>query len=265
MEEIPGTQYRLSGNVHWNGAFGRRLPDIFDFYKVQGIIMDRRTMLKASALSLGAAAMGIQTADAAAAAKVKEGEISVKRYTNEFFYDKDGKFLEERARQAFYEMFEAYHYPLNDFIEKNIWFVDFGLGDFANVGMGGIFFINRRDYRYFSHDIYLLPGQMIPEHRHLPTEEAPAKMESWHVRYGTVYNWSEGEETIPAISAPPASQKDTIVCKQCELLVPGDIRHLGNLEKWHFLQAGPNGTIVTESATYHDGAGLRFSNPKAQM
>ena len=82
--------------------------------------MDRRTMLKASALTLGAAAMGIQTADAAAAAKVKEGEISVKRYTNEFFYDKDGKFLEERARQAFYEMFEAYHYPLNDFIEKNI-------------------------------------------------------------------------------------------------------------------------------------------------
>ena len=40
------------------------------------------------------------------------------------------------------------------------------------------------------------------------------------------------------------------------------IRDLNELGKWHFLQGGPEGVIITESATYHDGNGLRFSNPK---
>lgn len=227
--------------------------------------MDRRTMLKTAALTAGAVAMGVQSVQAATSCEAKKGENLVKRYPNEFFYDKDGKFLEERARQAFYEMFEAYHYPTSEFLAKNIWFVDFGLGDFANTGMGGIIWLNRKDYRYFSHDIYLLPGQMIPEHKHLPTPEAPAKMESWHVRYGSVYNWSEGDETVPAISTPSATQKDVVNCKHCEFLQVGDVRDLGALEKWHFLQAGPEGVIVTESATYHDFDGLRFSNPKAHV
>ncbi|MDO4627901.1 MAG: hypothetical protein Q4C70_01825 [Planctomycetia bacterium] len=225
--------------------------------------MDRRTMLKTAAFSVGAAAMGIQSLQAAESCKAQKGETIVKRYENDFYYDKNGKFLEDRARQAFYEMFEAYHYPTYDFLDKNIWFLDFGLGDFANVGMAGIFWLNREDYRYFSHDIYLLPGQMIPEHKHVQTAAAPAKMESWHVRNGSAYNWSEGEPTIPAISAPAESQKATINCRACELLKPGDIRHLGNVEKWHFLQATSEGAIITESATYHDGAGLCFSNPKA--
>jgi hypothetical protein len=29
--------------------------------------------------------------------------------------------------------------------------------------------------------------------------------------------------------------------------------------------AGPEGAIVTEYATYHDMAGLRFSNPKVKL
>ncbi|MBQ2820779.1 MAG: hypothetical protein IJF17_04255 [Thermoguttaceae bacterium] len=227
--------------------------------------MDRRTMLKTSALSMSAAVMGIQSVNAAENCSTPKGTNLVKRYPNEFFYDKNGKFLEDRAREAFYEMFKAYNYPLCDFVEKNIWFVDFGMGDFANTGMGGIIWLNREDYRYFSHDIYLLPGQMIPEHCHVPTEKAPAKMESWHVRYGSCFNWSEGDETVPAISKPSASQAATVNCKHCEFLQVGDIRNLGQLEKWHFLQGGPEGVIVTETASYHDFAGLRFSNPDAKL
>ncbi|MDO4570265.1 MAG: hypothetical protein Q4D38_07780 [Planctomycetia bacterium] len=230
--------------------------------------MDRRTMMKVSAVALGGAALGMDNAAEAARFRrtttVSKGENALKVYPNEFFYDKDGNFLQEKARQAFYEMFEYYNYPTSDFLSENVWFVDFGLGDFANCGMGGIFWLNREDFRYFGHDIYLLPGQMIAEHRHVKTDY-PAKMESWQVRYGTVYNWSEGEETVPAISAPAESQKEFVHCKNCELLKVGDIRHLGELEKWHFLQAGPEGTIVTEYANYHDGAGLRFSNPKAKL
>ena len=35
--------------------------------------------------------------------------------------------------------------------------------------MGGIFWVNDPEYGYFAHAIYLLPGQMIPEHAHVKT------------------------------------------------------------------------------------------------
>ena len=34
-------------------------------------------------------------------------------------------------------MFEFYGVPYTPLMEKDIWFTDFGLGDFENVGMGG--------------------------------------------------------------------------------------------------------------------------------
>ena len=37
------------------------------------------------------------------------------------------------------------------------------------------------------------------------------------------------------------------------------------LTTFHFLMAGPEGAIVSEWATYHDNAGLRFTNAKAAL
>jgi D-lyxose ketol-isomerase len=36
---------------------------------------------------------------------------------------------------------------------------------------------------------------------------------------------------------------------------------LGRATAKHFMIAGPHGAIVTEYGTYHDGVGLRFTNP----
>ena len=69
--------------------------------------------------------------------------------------------------------------------------------------MAGIFWLNRQDYGYFGHEIYLLPGQMIPEHQHLATDKGPAKMESWHPRHGMIYTFGEGEPTPRALVEDP--------------------------------------------------------------
>jgi len=45
-----------------------------------------------------------------------------------------------------------------------MWILDFGLNDFARVGMAGIFGSIARTTTTLVHEIYLLPGQMIPEH-----------------------------------------------------------------------------------------------------
>ena len=198
-----------------------------------------------------------------AACGIKKEEKTVvkaytKKYTNADFY-KDGKIQPEIAKKAYLEMLESYGVPFSKTLEAGIWITDFNLGDFENVGMAGIFWLNDSVHGYFGHEIYLLPNQMIPEHRHIATK-FPAKFESWKVNHGSCYNFGIGEPTAnpPAL---PASQKDYITSLSFVHQNVDEVVPLKEIETPHFLFAGDNGLIVTEYATYHDGAGLRFTNP----
>ncbi|MFI3315129.1 MAG: hypothetical protein R3Y04_05645 [Rikenellaceae bacterium] len=186
-----------------------------------------------------------------------------KKYTNADYYT-DGKFNEDVAIQAMKELLAFHGIPFTKFMEENFWVAEFGLGDFENCGMGGIFWVNDQEHSYFGHAIYLLPGQMIPEHAHMKTEFAP-KYESWLVDKGWCYNFSEVGEATPNAPAIPESQAATTRSKNWIRMNVGDVAHLKEAETFHFLYAGDEGAIVTEFACYHDGAGLRFSNPKAKM
>jgi hypothetical protein len=190
---------------------------------------------------------------------------AVKTYTNADFYGADGKFQVEKAREAYYDMFRRFQYPLSDTLKQGMWILDFGLGDFAQVGMAGIFWLNRQDYKYFGHEIYLLPGQMIPEHCHLPTAKGAAKMESWQPRRGMIYTFGEGDATPEFIDRIPKSQRDIAKSRCCKPLAIDEIGHLNRLEAFHFMVAGAEGALVTEYGTFHDMDGLRFSNPKAKL
>lgn len=185
-----------------------------------------------------------------------------KKYTNADFYT-DGKFNEEVAIEAMKDMLKFYGVPFTPFMEKEFWVVDFGMGDFENIGMGGVFWVNDQKHSYFAHAIYLLPGQMIPEHAHVETE-FPAKFESWMVTKGWAYNFSEVGEPTPNAPAIPELHGP---CKSKNFVkqVVGDIVHLKEIETFHFLMAGPEGAIVDEWASYHDGAGLRFTCAGASL
>jgi hypothetical protein len=180
-----------------------------------------------------------------------------KRFTNADFYT-DGVFNEDVAMKAMREMLEFYGVPWTPFMEENFWVAEFGLGDFENVGMGGIFWVNNAEHGYFAHGIYLLPGQMIPEHAHVETEH-PAKFETWKVTHGWAYNFSEVGEPTPNPPAIPASH-GPIRSQNFVIQKPGEILHLKEIGTFHFLKAGPEGAIIEEWANYHDGAGLRFTS-----
>lgn len=185
-----------------------------------------------------------------------------KKYTNADFY-KDGKFQQEVAMEAMKDMFAFYNVPFTKLMAKDMWVTDFGLGDFENVGMGGIFWVNNAEQRYFAHAIYLLPGQMIPEHAHVATQ-FPAKHESWMVEKGWAYNFSEIGDETPNAPAIPASH-GPIKSKNFVVQQVGEVLPLKQLTTFHFLMAGPEGAIVSEWATYHDNDGLRFTNSKAAL
>jgi hypothetical protein len=189
-----------------------------------------------------------------------EKTVKIAKLKNEDFY-KDGKFQAEKAKQAYFNMMNAYGYPLPDSLRTNMWATDFALGDFANAGMGGIFWINSQEAGYFAHEIYLLPGQMIVEHAHLATAKGKAKMESWQVRYGSIYTFGEEGKPKPAGLELPKSQEKFITVSKCNEMHVGDIATLNRLTAKHFMIAGPQGAIVSEYGTFHDGDGLRFTNP----
>lgn len=80
-----------------------------------------------------------------------------------------------------------------------------------------------------------------------------------------IYTFGEGEPTEPPPVALPESQKEFITVRHAEPLMPGEVRELNRPTAKHFMIAGPEGAIVSEYATYHDNAGLRFTNPKAKL
>ncbi|MDO5567223.1 MAG: hypothetical protein Q4G59_11250 [Planctomycetia bacterium] len=239
--------------------------------------MERRDVLKlglgSTAGVLAAGVVGLDSlvyGDSCKSKACKEGKKMKKyQYPNEHYY-KNGVFQTEVAKQAYYEMFADMHYSLGEMLKtsKDFWAVDFGLGDFAHAGMGGIFWVNDKEFRYFGHDIYLLPGQMIPEHFHLAAEGLPAKHEFWQVRHGSIYNFGKGGEKTPEVLAMlPKSQLDAgaVTCFNYKVLNVGDTGRLTAIADPHFMMAGPEGAIVTEYGCYHSMDGLGFTNKKAAL
>ena len=192
--------------------------------------------------------------------------IELKKYKNEDFYAPDGKFNADAAKKAYYEMMWFYNYPIVDRLKTaDFWVADFGLGKFTEVGMGGIFWVNNQKDDYFGHEIYLLPNQMIPEHKHVKTADARPKMEAWQVRYGWARLYGEGAPTPGVEARIPPSHKDCIVARAEKKVTPGEVGMLAGPEQWHWMLAGPEGVIVTEYASYHDGKALRFTHPKVKL
>ena len=105
----------------------------------------------------------------------------------------------------------------------------------------------------------------VSEHWHVESEDGPAKMEFWHTRYGMIYTFGEGDATKSCPIEVPVSQKAYISVHHCEPLELGQVRPLKRTLAKHYMIAGPEGAVVTEYASYHDGAALRFTNPRASF
>jgi hypothetical protein len=216
--------------------------------------------------------------------------------SNKTFYKADGSFDGEAAKKAYHDMLTAYNCPIPAILKgEQFWVSDFVDRNFDKLGMGGIFWknengtygkndgysgaFNGKSYGYLGHEIYLLPGQMLPEHRHIGGGNGHGpKMESWHIRYGSVEFFGEFQdpkEKETPIADMPASQKPYgfgeawFKSKYVAKRSAGDIYSLKNPESWHFQRAGKNGAIVSEYATHHNHVefskpGMEFGNSKAK-
>lgn len=231
-----------------------------------------------------------------ATGSVQQKETEVKMVDGNFYVD--GSMSVDPVKKAYFELMERFNYPIPDILKTDdFWVCDFNQGDILALGMGGIFWINEKgeyktsgagmydgpykddSFGYLLHEIFLLPGQTLPEHRHLGGPEGYGpKMEAWQVRYGEVYFYGEykhGDEVL--ISEWPQAQrpwgfgedwfKSKYIAKRDaktnQMYVQQDP------ESWHGQMAGPEGAVVTEVATYHNHVmfskpGMEFKNTGAE-
>ena len=108
--------------------------------------MKRKTFLISLALAVAATFMGCATN----VGSEKCSKTSQNKLTKDMFY-KNGKFDEEAAKQAYFDMMTKLGYPISENLRKNMWVCDFGLGDFPSVGMavprGQVVLLRRRGRR----------------------------------------------------------------------------------------------------------------------
>ena len=183
------------------------------------------------------------------------------KFDNACFYDKDGKFSEEKAKDAYVAVMKYHGYPVYKGIRQKLWVTDYGTGQFSKLGLGAVIWVNNEEHRYMLMDIYLLPGQMLPEHWHEKSAKNPAKLEGWLIRHGLSHVVGEGEANLsPQIVIPKCHMNGTVTVKHATICGPGDFAPLNRATARHWQYAGPEGAIITEVANVHTNEAVRHSD-----
>ncbi|MDR1289846.1 MAG: hypothetical protein LBK06_01445 [Planctomycetaceae bacterium] len=190
------------------------------------------------------------------------------KYPNSHYYN-DGKFDEDKARDAIVELAVFHGYPTAGLRDK-LWVSDYGIGRFVEVGLAAIGIVNNLDgeYSFMMQDLFILPNQMLPEHWHVEVPEDEKKKrgaqkdEGWYVRWGRSYIIGEGEKNLPPQVVVPKSH-GAVTVEHCTIADPGTFVKLARRSSRHWQFAGAEGVILTEVANYHDNASVRHTNKTA--
>lgn len=219
--------------------------------------MDRRTLLKTTAVGAGSAIVG--TAGTAQGA----GRKRKLTFKNKDFYQTDGRFDVEKGKDAVLKLCRFHGYPIFPDLREKLWVSDYNTGQFTKLGLAAYMFMNNEADRYMLMDLYLLPGQMLPEHWHLDGEKNPAKREGWLVRHGKSYIVGEGTDNIadfPAVKVPKIHMNGKVTTKHVVDANPGTFVPLVKVYSRHWQFGGPQGAIITEVANVHTDAAVRHSD-----
>jgi len=133
---------------------------------------------------------------------------------------------------------------------QNIEVAEFGLGELERTGLELVVYINTD--RYCAKELVLFPQQTCPEHRHPSSNGKPGKMETFRCRWGQVWLYIEGEQTLNPHCRPPVESEAYYSVFHEIPLNPGD-QYTIPPDTLHWFQAGLDGAIVSEfSSTSHD-------------
>jgi len=184
-------------------------------------------------------------------------------FNNEDFYKSNGAFDVEKAKDAIMALMEYHNYPVFPGIRESLWVSDYGTGQFTKLGLAANMFENNEEDRYMLMDLFLLPGQMLPEHWHLDTEKNPAKREGWLIRWGKSYVVGIGDDNMteyPEVVVPDVHMNGEVTTKHIVPARPGTFVPLVEVYSKHWQFGGKEGAIITEVANVHTDDAVRHSD-----
>jgi D-lyxose ketol-isomerase len=221
-------------------------------------LMSRRVLMKTAGCGLGLAAAAATGAVAAS----PEDNKQLLKFDNAELYAADGTLDVDKAKKAILRLCEYHKYPVFPDLEKNLWVSDYGIGQFTSLGLAACIFFNSVEDRYMIMDLFILPGQMLPEHWHVAADGNPAKREGWLVRWGVSHIVGVGEPNLGSdVVVPKCHWGGKVTTKHEVVGKPGMFVPLAKVETPHWQLAGPEGAILTEVANVHTGGGVRHSDP----
>jgi len=186
-------------------------------------------------------------------------------FNNEDFYDAEGNFIEDKAKDAIISLMRFHDYPVYEGVKEKLWVSDYGTGKFTELGLAAHLFMNNEQDKYMLMDMFLLPNQMLPEHWHIDAGELPAKREGWLIRHGKSYVVGIGEDNLaefPEVTIPGVHMNGDVTTKHIVLANAGMFIPLAEVYTRHWQFGGPEGAIITEVANVHSNAHVRHSDEK---
>lgn len=187
------------------------------------------------------------------------------RFNNEDFYT-DGKFNVDKAKDAIIELCRYFKYPIFSDLKDLLWVSDYGTGRFTELGLACIGIINhdkdKLGQTFMMQDLFLLPGQMLPEHWHIKGDGIAVKNEGWFIRWGKSFIVGIGSPNLPPeIKIPECHMGGKVEVKHGKWVNAGEYAQLAKLESKHWQMAGPEGCILTEVANLHTNSAVRHNDP----
>ncbi|MEA4854128.1 MAG: D-lyxose/D-mannose family sugar isomerase [Christensenella sp.] len=156
----------------------------------------------------------------------------------------------EEARLKALEYYEKAHIYLKEEEKKNLEVADMGIGDLETYGIVIHKYVDTK--RCSAKEMVLFPYQICPEQRHPPFGDYPGKEESFRVREGELYVYTEGEpiDKEKMKAKIPKGKEGTFTVFHEIILKKGD-QYTMQPNITHWIVGGPEGCVVSEFATYN--------------
>lgn len=151
-----------------------------------------------------------------------------------------------RIKDLALRMFEQANIVLTEAEKEVVEVADFGLNKVEDTGLQLITYVNTD--QVCAKELVLLPHQTCPEHKHPKRDFDNGKEETFRCRYGTVYLYVEGEETINRSANPPQGDEKFYTVFNEIVLHPGE-QYTIYPNTLHWFKAGSEGAIVSEFST----------------